>query len=100
MINGLPSQHAFGGNPTFQKPRRKLYIGGRLLHIVRKKIEKAEKKTHQNPFEMRWATPEDFLEMNVMPRMFLDHFPHNIMKVLTTILKDRKRDSILSVDKI
>lgn len=49
---------------------------------------------------MRWATPDDFLEMRVMPRMFLDHFPHNIMKVLTSILKDRKNDSTLSVDKI
>jgi hypothetical protein len=91
-------QHAFGGQPTVKKPRRRLFIAGRILHIARKKTDGDRKPT--NSFEMRWATPEDFLEMKVMPRMMLDHFPHNILKTLTTILKDRKSDSILSIDKI
>lgn len=95
----LFSQHAFGGHPTFQKPRRKLFIAGRILHVVRKKTD-ADKKSTSSTYEMRWASPEDFVEMKVQPRMLLDHFPQNILKVLTTILKDRKSDSILSVDKI
>ncbi|CRL00123.1 CLUMA_CG013403, isoform A [Clunio marinus] len=94
------SHHAFGGNPTVQKPRQKLYIAGRILHIVRKKKEHLDRKSKQNAYEMKWAEPEDFHEMKIMPRMMFDHFPHNILKVLTTILKDRKSDSILSVEKI
>lgn len=93
-------QHAFGGNPTVQVPRRKLYVGGRILHIVRKKKSEMEKGSLGSNYEMRWATPEDFLEMKVMPRMILDHFPQNIMKVLTSLLKERKSDSTISVEQI
>lgn len=42
---------------------------------------------------MRWATPEDFMELRVMPRMLLDHFPDNILKVLTTVLEQQKSTS-------
>lgn len=95
------SHHCFGGNPTLQAPRRKLYIAGRILHIVRKKKSEIEKGSISlSPYEMRWAMPEDFNDMKVMPRMMLDHWPHNIMKVLTKILKERNSDSQLSVDKI
>lgn len=96
----LSQQHAFGGNPTIQAPRRKLYTCGRILHIVRKKKKDMEKGSLGPNYEMRWASPEDFLELKVMPRMILDHFPQNIMKVLTSVLKERKNDSTLSVEKI
>lgn len=39
---------------------------------------------------MRWATPEDFTELKVMPRMLLDHFPDQLYKTLTTILEDQR----------
>lgn len=44
-------------------------------------------------YEMRWASPEDFMELKVMPRMLLDHFPDNILKVLTTVLEQQKSTS-------
>lgn len=51
-------------------------------------------------YEMRWAAPEDFMELKVMPRMLLDHLPDNILKVLTTILDQQKSttESDTSVD--
>lgn len=39
---------------------------------------------------MRWATAEDFTELKVMPRMFLDHLPDNVFRALTTIMEDQK----------
>lgn len=44
-------------------------------------------------FEMRWATPEEFTEMKVMPRMLLDHFPDNILNTLSTLLEQQKGGS-------
>lgn len=35
-----------------------------------------------------------------MPRMMLDHWPQNIMRALTKIMKEQKRGSILSVERI
>lgn len=95
------SQNVTEANRLFQAPRRNLCIAGRILHIVRKK-KKAESGqcSRKGNFEMRWATPEDFSDMKVMPRMLLDHFPQNIMKVLKNILLEHNSDSILSVDKI
>lgn len=42
---------------------------------------------------MRWATPEEFTEMQVMPRMLLDHFPDNIHNTLSTLLEQQKGGS-------
>jgi sn1-specific diacylglycerol lipase len=67
------------------EPRVRLHIAGRILHICKKKSD-AEKKP--GSFEMRWAAPEDFLEIKVMPRMMLDHFPPSVGKPLTKILKE------------
>lgn len=39
---------------------------------------------------MRWATPEEFMELKVMPRMLLDHLPDNILKTLTILLEQQK----------
>lgn len=50
-----------------------------------KKRNKEEKK-----FKMRWAQPEEFSELLVMPRMLLDHLPENIDEVLTTLLEQQK----------
>lgn len=35
-----------------------------------------------------------------MPRMMLDHWPQNIMRALTKILKEKENGSTLSVEKI
>ena len=88
---------------------------------MKKKKSEIEKKTSPTVYEMRWAQPEDFTELKgeiscphkyllnyfyvmrfffllVMPRMMLDHFPQNIMHVLTKVLNERKNGSTLSVD--
>ncbi|KAL7050484.1 hypothetical protein ACKWTF_004097 [Chironomus riparius] len=80
------------------KTRPKLFISGKILHILKKKKSEIEKKTSPTVYEMRWAQPEDFTELKVMPRMMLDHFPQNIMHVLTKVLNERKNGSTLSVD--
>lgn len=42
---------------------------------------------------MRWAAPEDFTELKVMPRMLLDHLPDNILRTLTTVLDQQKANA-------
>lgn len=53
---------------------------------------------------MRWATPEDFQDLKVMPRMLLDHLPNNVFKALTTILEEQKSSvangSVISVQSL
>lgn len=72
------------------------------MHIIRKKKTELEKKSHPKlMYEMKWAQAEDFCEMKVMPRMFLDHFPHHIFETVTNILNDKMNTgSVLSVNKI
>jgi sn1-specific diacylglycerol lipase len=44
------------------KSRPRLFNGGKILHIARKKKGEMEKKL-PTVYEMRWAQPEDFTEM-------------------------------------
>lgn len=46
---------------------------------------------------MRWAQPEEFTELIVMPRMFLDHLPKIIEKALT-FLSEEQNDKPVYVD--
>lgn len=39
---------------------------------------------------MRWALPEDFMELSVMPRMLLDHFPENLEEALEILIKQQE----------
>lgn len=39
---------------------------------------------------MRWAQPEDFMELSVMPRMLLDHLPENLEKAMASLLEQQK----------
>lgn len=39
---------------------------------------------------MRWAEPEEFMELIVVPRMLLDHLPENIEKALATLLEQQR----------
>lgn len=84
------------------KQNTKLYTGGRILHIIKIKSTKLEKKSQpKSTYELKWAQPEDFCEMKLMPQMFNDHFPHNIFKTVTNILKDTMNTgSALSVNKL
>ncbi|CAO1340078.1 unnamed protein product [Diamesa serratosioi] len=78
----------------------KLYTGGKILHIISRKKTELEKK-NQLTYEMKWAQAEDFCELKVMPRMFLDHFPQNIFATVTNILNDKiNTGSVLSVNKL
>jgi len=38
---------------------------------------------------MRWASPEEFTELRVEPRMLLDHLPENVYKTLETVLAEQ-----------
>lgn len=78
--------------------KTRLYTGGRILHIVRRKKTELEKKTKTGgcTYEMRWAVPDDFSEFKVMPRMLLDHLPDNVFKTLSTILEEQKATSLSS----
>ncbi|XP_039446380.1 diacylglycerol lipase-beta-like isoform X1 [Culex pipiens pallens] len=84
--------------------KTRLFTGGRILHIVRRKKTELEKKTNTGgpTFEMRWATAEDFMELKVMPRMLLDHLPDNVFRTLTRILEEQKthNGSMLSLQEI
>lgn len=69
----------------------RLFTAGRILHIARRKRMGIEKKvrTQEPTYEMRWACPEDFMELQVMPRMLLDHLPENVHRTIQTIIEER-----------
>ncbi|XP_053625212.1 diacylglycerol lipase-beta-like isoform X2 [Plodia interpunctella] len=76
----------------------RLFTAGRILHIVRRKrmgIENNEEdderkvRTQEPTFEMRWACAEDFMELQVMPRMLLDHLPENVHRTIQTVIDER-----------
>lgn len=77
-----------------------MYCAGRILHIARKRKTKDEKKSEDDEtYEMRWIGREELLEMRIMPRMLLDHLPHNVLKAITTVL-DEQRTEILDYPQI
>lgn len=72
----------------------KLFNAGRILHIVRCKLEKTEGKSKkqlkkERKYEMRWAQAEEFTKLSVMPRMLLDHLPENVEQALATLLEQQ-----------
>ncbi|KAJ2952676.1 hypothetical protein O0L34_g7015 [Tuta absoluta] len=69
----------------------RLFTAGRILHIVRRKRMGIEKKvrTQEPTYEMRWACAEDFMELQVMPRMLLDHLPENVHHTIETVLEEK-----------
>ncbi|RZF36575.1 hypothetical protein LSTR_LSTR010686 [Laodelphax striatellus] len=89
-----PFLYADVANRKFTKTR--LYTAGRILHIAYKKKTKEDKK-NANPsdtFEMRWIKPEDLTELRVMPRMFKDHLPKNIIKTMGTVLGEQRTEIV------
>ncbi|XP_058804009.1 diacylglycerol lipase-beta-like [Phymastichus coffea] len=71
----------------------RLFTAGKILHIARCKPASKEKKKKQKNkekrFEMRWASPEEFMELSVMPRMLLDHLPENLEESLAILVKQQ-----------
>ncbi|KAK2576891.1 hypothetical protein KPH14_005516 [Odynerus spinipes] len=72
----------------FSKVR--LYNAGRILHLARCKDTSIDansnKKKKEIKYEMRWAQPEEFMEMLIMPRMLLDHLPENLEAAVAKII--------------
>ncbi|XP_066586565.1 diacylglycerol lipase-beta-like [Prorops nasuta] len=74
----------------------RLYNAGKILHLARckntDKSENSNKKRNdkEKKYEMRWAEPEDFLELSVMPRMLLDHLPENLESALATLIQQQQ----------
>ncbi|XP_078053515.1 diacylglycerol lipase-beta isoform X2 [Augochlora pura] len=78
----------------FSKVR--LYIGGKILHItkIKSKAKESEGKSKkesskEKKYGMRWAQPEEFKELIVMPRMLLDHLPETIEHAVNTLIKQQ-----------
>ncbi|CAK9804113.1 Diacylglycerol lipase-beta [Anthophora quadrimaculata] len=74
----------------------KLYAGGKILHIIKCKPERSEgkskkQKVKEKKYEMRWAQPEEFTDLVVVPRMLLDHLPENIEEALSTLLEQQNK---------
>ncbi|CAH1398562.1 unnamed protein product [Nezara viridula] len=73
----------------------KMHSAGRILHISRKRKTKDEKKGEDDEtYEMRWIDPEELVEeeIRILPRMFLDHFPHNLLKAISTVLEEQRTE--------
>ncbi|XP_031774668.1 sn1-specific diacylglycerol lipase beta-like [Apis florea] len=95
-INRLEENRIY--EPDFTKRRFsqvKLYTSGKILHITERNIDKSDIKKEklkikEKTFEMRWAQPEEFTELIVMPRMLLDHLPENLGKVLNRLAEQQK----------
>ncbi|KAK7590855.1 hypothetical protein V9T40_002468 [Parthenolecanium corni] len=87
--------------------KTRLFMPGHILHITRKKKTKEERKAAKklriengDDYEMRWASPEDFNEMRIMPRMLLDHLPENVLKTIDAVLDCQQTEIGLDVAEI
>ncbi|XP_046402970.1 diacylglycerol lipase-beta-like [Ischnura elegans] len=68
--------------------QQRLYSPGRILHLMYRKRNRDEKgRGRTGPrFEAFWRQPEHFLQLEVMPRMVLDHLPENVLAAVNDIL--------------
>ncbi|PSN51081.1 hypothetical protein C0J52_01501 [Blattella germanica] len=77
--------------PARRFSRTRLFTPGRILHITRRKKTAVDQKTNDKTrYAMRWAIAEEFTQIEVMPRMLLDHLPENVDMVLDTILQEQR----------
>lgn len=58
--------------------------------LINQTAKRKKLKIKEKIFEMRWAQPEEFTELIVMPRMLLDHLPENVGKVLNRLAEQQK----------
>ncbi|XP_063221652.1 diacylglycerol lipase-beta-like [Bacillus rossius redtenbacheri] len=72
--------------------RARLFTPGRILHITRRKKSKIERQgsEEQPRFQVRWAIAEEFMELQALPRMLLDHLPERVEAVLQSALLDKE----------
>ncbi|KAL4091877.1 hypothetical protein QTP88_026489 [Uroleucon formosanum] len=104
--SSYPNDQIISISPTYNEltvrrySKIRLYTPGHILHITKKKKSKEQKKadkksgTNSNEYnyEMRWATPEDFKELRIMPRMLLDHLPENVLKTIDNVLEEQRTE--------
>ncbi|XP_003701851.1 diacylglycerol lipase-beta isoform X1 [Megachile rotundata] len=79
--------------------KAKLYVAGRILHIISCKAEQKDKrgkkkKAKKQKYEMRWCQPEEFSELLVTPRMGLDHLPKYVQCVLKATAKQQSSQTV------
>lgn len=48
-------------------------------------------------YAFRWASAEEFNELRVMPRMFLDHLPENVYDVVGKVVEEMKANTITEI---
>nr|XP_034840765.1 sn1-specific diacylglycerol lipase beta isoform X3 [Maniola hyperantus] len=100
LVQGVSTEAALVSRNVFARrfSSARLFTAGRILHIVRRKrmgIENNESdeerkvRTQEPTYEMRWACPEDFMELQVMPRMLLDHLPENVHRTIQTVIEEK-----------
>ncbi|CAF4937662.1 unnamed protein product [Pieris macdunnoughi] len=101
LSQGVSTEAALVSRNVFTRrfSTARLFTPGRILHIVRRKRMGIEKKVRiQEPtYEMRWACAEDFMELQVMPRMLLDHLPENVHRTIETIVKEKHHYRVTAV---
>ncbi|XP_047512342.1 diacylglycerol lipase-beta isoform X4 [Pieris napi] len=101
LTQGVSTEAALVSRNVFTRrfSTARLFTPGRILHIVRRKRMGIEKKVRiQEPtYEMRWACAEDFMELQVMPRMLLDHLPENVHRTIETIVKEKHHYRVTAV---
>lgn len=56
-------------------------------------------KTGGPTYEMRWASPDEFTEFRIMPRMLLDHMPDYILKTMSIIIEENK-DTLNTINSV
>nr|CAD7457006.1 unnamed protein product [Timema tahoe] len=47
-------------------------------------------------YEVRWAIPEEYTELQVLPRMILDHLPENVDHAIATLLQEQDMPTHIS----
>ncbi|XP_022112680.1 diacylglycerol lipase-beta isoform X4 [Pieris rapae] len=101
LTQGVSTEAALVSRNVFTRrfSTARLFTPGRILHIVRRKRMGIEKKVRiQEPtYEMRWACAEDFMELQVMPRMLLDHLPENVHRTIETIVSEKHHYRVTAV---
>ncbi|XP_052757543.1 diacylglycerol lipase-beta-like isoform X2 [Galleria mellonella] len=74
----------------------RLFIAGRVLHIRRHKPDRKSGK--QEPkYSIKWAIPDDFNVVQVMPRMLLDHLPENVYDAVKSVVSESRTSASRSV---
>ncbi|KAL1450000.1 hypothetical protein WDU94_002463 [Cyamophila willieti] len=92
LLDKSPGEHI----PTVEiAPRRfpqeRLYTGGRVMCITKRKKEKTNKTdVREKVYETRWAScVRDFNEITVSRGMLLDHLPEQVYEAINVILEQQ-----------